>query len=99
GARSFSGRYVITLDRSVMKVSVKPLNNLNVTLLGIAATEGSESDSVVVEADSIQGLIAAYPNYFMDVGSFVGQIHKALERASVGKPYLTWLRHWKWRPV
>lgn len=99
GARSYSGRYVITLDRSAMRVTVKPLNNLDTILMGITAAEGTGSDSVVVEADSVQGLIAAYPNYFMDVGSFVDQIRRALGRASVGKPYLTWLRYWKWRPV
>lgn len=97
GARSFSGRYVISFDRRAMKVTVRSLYGLDMALGGLRASEGADIDSVVVEADSVDGLIAAYPNYFMDVGLFVDQIRRTLSRESSAKPNLAWLRHWRWQ--
>lgn len=92
-------RFIISFDRASQAVSVRPLHRPASAIEMLRATEASGVESVLVEVDGVDALSSAYPNYFMDVAHFVDQVQRSLSRESIGKPYMKWLRYWRWRPA
>lgn len=94
---SFSAPYyLIEYDINRMDVRVRPFNYASVGSEQYALAEANKSiNSVLVEVDKVADLREAYPNYFLDVGAFVGRLKRALhkERAK-GRFDADWLKGW-----
>lgn len=96
--RAAGGRFVVTFDRANKRVQVAEASSLEAFMTSARASDLGEVQSVVVEVDHVDALVAAYPNYFADVTMFATRLRAYLTgRDGVRRHPFAWLRDWQWR--
>lgn len=94
---SFSAPYyLIEYDTNRMDVSVRPFNFAAFGSAQYADAERNKNvNSVLVEVEKVADLREAYPNYFLDVGTFTLRLRRALhEPFKRPRIDVDWLKEW-----
>lgn len=94
-AKASSPCYLIQFDRETGRLQVRGVSAAaSTTSLDDAEAHGG-SNSVLVAADKVGDLRAAYPNYFLDVVTFEERLRRVARPRSKGVTFnVDWLKDW-----
>lgn len=94
------GRFIVTFDRERQEVVVVSLTSIEAFIRSGRRSDTGDTQSVVVEVDSVDALARAYPNYFADVTLFAAKLRLYLTgRDGTRRHPLSWLADYPWRRV